>query len=162
MYRATVFGSNYASEVSMPDDFWRNRVRNPSARTFVAVRLESEAVLSSVTLIQNIPVPPGLKVRLGIEATEVENELLLHWAVNAVYTGQESRRKGIGREVMGYALKYAADTSISEGKSCLCTVLVKQDNIVARSMYEKAGFMAVGETLQDGTLQLFLWTPLRL
>lgn len=146
----------------MPEDFWRDRVTNISAKIYVAVHPESDEVLSSATLIRIIPVPPNLKARLGIEIGQAENEPLLHWAVNAVYTTPASRRKGIGREVMAFALKDAVNIAISEGKSCLFTVLVKRDNIGARSMYEKAGFTVIGDAPEGDTLELSLWTPLRL
>lgn len=140
----------------MPDEFWRNRVLNPSAKTYVAVDLADRSILSSVTMVRDVPVPPELRTHLANGTAHDEGDMM-HWAVNGVYTAPRARRRGIAREVMTEAIKGTRDISSSEERPCLITVLVKNDNASARALYEKLGFEVTECSEEEDTTRLVLW-----
>ncbi|KFG85859.1 putative GNAT family acetyltransferase [Metarhizium anisopliae] len=152
------FASTYTREVSMADDFWRGRLLNPNAKTFVAIQKHDGDILSSVTIVRNVSVPQGVKSQLRIKADHEATQQVSHWEVNAVYTAPGARRRGLGRRVVEAAAKEAREVADSEGKPCLITVLVKKNNAAARILYERAGFQVLGEDDGDDALRLFLWT----
>ncbi|KAG8427497.1 hypothetical protein J3459_006674 [Metarhizium acridum] len=152
------FGSTYTREASMADDFWRGRVLNPNAKTFVAMQKQVGDILSSVTIVRHVSAPSKVQAQFGPEAEYTASEQVLHWEVNAVYTAPAARRRGLGRKVIEAAVKETRGAADSEGKPCLITVLVKKNNTAARILYERAGFQALGGVDGDDALRLFLWT----
>ncbi|OAA53681.1 Acyl-CoA N-acyltransferase [Cordyceps fumosorosea ARSEF 2679] len=154
------FGSTYETEVAKEDEFWRRRVSRPEATTFVAVQAAPDRrILSSLTLIRGTQPSPVLAMAAGLvpEERDKDSRTLLHWAVNGVYTARDARRRGIARAVFARALAFSFETAAAEGKSCLVSILVREENEVAIGMYRRMGFVDVGYAEVDGNTVLYMF-----
>lgn len=120
----------------MDDEFWRNRISNPLAQTFIAMRSnESNEILSSLTLFGPMPLPETLITH------DDEAQMPLHWAVNGVWTLPEARRKGISAALSSLAKEWAISQADAAGRDGLLTVLAYEANTSAIALYEKKGFV---------------------
>lgn len=155
------FGSTYEREVQFTDDIWRSRVLQPSAKTIVATETgETGDILSSITIVRDLPVESLVQERLGFDRDDPSTKPTLHWTVNGVYTAPQARRKGVMRALISKALEFGFDVALSEGRSCLVTVLAMKDNTAAIKLYEQAGFKLVHDSkVEKDAVQLILYRP---
>ena len=143
----------------MDDDFWRNRISNPLAQIFVAMRSdESKKFLSSVTLYGPVPLPEALLSAPKDDKDDDEAHLPLHWAVNGVWTLPEARRRGISVAVSELAKEWAHKQAAAAGRDCLLTALAYDTNAAAIALYEKVGFTRC-DGAEPGTVLLKMVLP---
>lgn len=142
----------------MDDDFWRRRIARPEAKTFVAVSNTDREILSSVTIVRGTAISPLMGMAIGLlgEERDKDSKVLLHWAVNGVYTAQHARRQGLSKAVFKGMMEYAFKSAEEEGKSCLVTILARDANALAVGMYKRMGFTAIEYVNDDGNLVLYL------
>ncbi|KAK8150911.1 hypothetical protein G3M48_004591 [Beauveria asiatica] len=157
--RKLVFGATYEREVARDDGFWRQRSSRPSTTTFVAVRNQDHRVLSSLTLVRGTQPSSVLAMAAGLvpEERDKDSKTLLHWAVNAVYTAADARRQGIAKAVFEKALAFSFSTAETEGKSCLVSILAREENEVAIDMYLRMGFIDLSYVEDDGNAVLYMF-----
>ncbi|TQV92408.1 GNAT family acetyltransferase [Cordyceps javanica] len=155
----SVFGSTYEKEAAKDDDFWRQRVSRPQATTFVAVSAQDGRIVSSLTLVRGMQPSPLLGMAAGLVADErdKDSKTLLHWAVNGVYTAPEARRQGIAKAVFETALAFSFASAEAERKSCLVSILAREENEVAIGMYRRMGFVDLSYVQDDGNAVLYMF-----
>ncbi|ATY59265.1 Acyl-N-acyltransferase [Cordyceps militaris] len=153
------FGSTYEKEAAKDDDFWRLRVSRPGATTFVAVRTPDRRIVSSLTLVRGTQPSPILSMAAGLIPAERDKDsaALLHWAVNGVYTARDARRQGLAKGVFEAALAFAFAEAAAEGKSCLVSILVREENELAMGMYARMGFGDLGYVEADGNAVMYMF-----
>lgn len=154
-----VFGSTYEMEVAKDDDFWRRRVSRPTATTYVAVRTQDRRVVSSLTLVRGGQPSSLLAMAAGLvpEERDKDSAMLLHWAVNGVYTAPDARRRGIAKAVFDKALAFAFAAAEAEEKSCLVSIYAREENEVAIGMYQRMGFVDLSFVEADGNAVLYMF-----
>lgn len=145
-----VFGARYEVEVTKDDDFWRGRALNPQASSFLALDVSTDAVLSSLTMIRDIPLSLAVRMKYGLGLSAAPgDDSIVTWAVNAVYTAKEARRKGMSAALLKASLEHTARISKEGKKDSVVTVQTLSGNDVAKRMYEKAGFEVVQHIAGD-------------
>lgn len=115
----SAFGNSWEEESIQPLHFWVGRLSGP-ARWFAA---EIGDELAGITVVS---LEPGMK--------------LSHTAkVGAVYVRERFHRKGVARALMQSAMEYLAT------RAKFVTLHVSADNIAARKLYERLGFVVCGQ-----------------
>jgi GNAT superfamily N-acetyltransferase len=123
----TAFGSTYDREATFTEDDWKDRLRNP----------ESASLLAFVD-----------DVAVGMGGGFRDLPGWLH--VVAMWTDPSWRGHGVGRTVLEHLKDWSA------GQGLRVHLDVETTNLGARRLYERAGFVATGETrpLRDGSSYL--------
>ncbi|KAI9713857.1 MAG: hypothetical protein M1820_000587 [Bogoriella megaspora] len=168
-----LFGRSYEQEVDMPLEFWTNRVANPKATTFVAVRREtsdtndtqsndSKLIFESEWLGWIVPLGPqdGFAEFPGStspwEMLSRDNTVsprndamptsIRQFLITGMFVLPNTRGTGVGRALVNTALDNALrETKASGAKEMMCTLIVDKDNDPARTLYERCGFQGVRE-----------------
>lgn len=111
-------------------------------------------------MIRGIKLSPVVRMAydLGLSGADGDDDSVLTWAVNGVYTAKEARRKGMSAALLKASLEYTARVSREEKKDSVVIVQTLNGNGVAKGMYEKAGFETMHEEDDDHCL-LALFQP---
>jgi ribosomal protein S18 acetylase RimI-like enzyme len=57
----------------------------------------------------------------------------------------EARRQGLTKALIEKGLEYGSSQATLSGKKFVASIVVEKDNIAARSLYEKSGFVTFKE-----------------
>ncbi|KAI1079456.1 hypothetical protein F5B20DRAFT_165460 [Whalleya microplaca] len=144
------FGSTYAREVDFTDDDWVARLKNPLAKTFVAVRTHDGRVLSATSLIgpllDSIPASNPTQVvkemRNGGDQQQSHEISPIPFQITGVYTRPEARGQGLGKALAKAATEHALRQANEKGRALRLSVVVYKSNRAAISFYESCGFVA--------------------
>ncbi len=130
----TAFGSTYEREAAFTEDDWRGRAGGLST---AAARGDGTAGPSLLAFVGNVAVGMGGGFR--------DLPGWLH--VVAMWTEPDWRGHGAGRAVLEHLKAWSA------GQGLRVHLDVETTNLGARRLYERAGFVATGETrpLRDGS-----------
>jgi len=143
------FSATYAQALENTDQHWYDRLANPKAATFVAVQLDrivSNIVVLGPLLFGPEGFPPADNPWLALEGeAPKEEQAEWHYRINAIFTLPEARGKGIAQALLAAGLKYGADEAAAVGKSFVGSIVVGSNNIPARKLYEKCGFVFIRE-----------------
>lgn len=153
------FGSNYAREAAFSDSEWLDRLHNPLARTFVAVRADD--IIASTTVFGPVAstaedmrfLPQRQQQQQSTEVAEV-------YHIMGVYTRPDSRGRGLGKALLEAALEdLAARLTGSQEHEAVASV-VRADvfvaNAAARALYSAAGF-ATTTAEHEASSRLTTW-----
>jgi ribosomal protein S18 acetylase RimI-like enzyme len=161
------FLSTYASEVAFTDDIWYGRLTNPSVATFVA--LQSGRVVGSLALIGPLAHPPEDLSPLGNPWVSIDRDALLkepensYWRINGMFTLPEVRGQGIAKALIEKAKVFGCEQAALSGKGFVGSIAVDADNLPAKALYKKCGFVTIKEEpLSHGssrTVLLMKYTP---
>lgn len=115
--------------------------------------------MSSLTLIRGTQPSPLLAMAAGLvpEERDKDSAALLHWAVNGVYTAPDARRRGLARAVFETALAFSFAAAEAQGRSCLVSILAREENAVAIGMYKRMGFVDLSYVEADGNTVLYMF-----
>jgi hypothetical protein len=69
----------------------------------------------------------------------------LHFRVNAMFTLPEARGLGIAKALIASAFNYGSKEAVKFGKSFAASIVVNKNNVPARQLYERSGFVAFAE-----------------
>lgn len=69
----------------------------------------------------------------------------MHYHLNGVFVSPSARQSGLGRALIQAALERANADVQNAGACMTCSILVDSENIAAKALYEKAGFVGVGQ-----------------
>ncbi|KXJ88240.1 hypothetical protein Micbo1qcDRAFT_19224 [Microdochium bolleyi] len=142
------FGSTYAREIAFGDEDWLSRLRNPLAKTFVAVRPDHSdpslpSIVGSVTLLG--PVPSTTDDDHFAKQSGMAGEAQLPvYHLSGVYTDPASRGLGIGK-----ALVEAAVASATKAEAAVIRVDVYSSNAAGRALYAACGFAQLSNTAPE-------------
>jgi GNAT superfamily N-acetyltransferase len=157
------FSSTYEREVAFDLQVWKDRLSNPSAETFVAIKTDEEqegaakddveeavarewhGALVLVNRLEEQSTVVSGSTGLITVASPKEGEQFpkpsLHYQFNAVYVLPTSRGHGIGAKLINFATAQVREHCMKEGaKRLRFTLVVNYDNVPARSLYERCGF----------------------
>jgi GNAT superfamily N-acetyltransferase len=140
------FGSTYAREAAFTDDVWYNRLANPKAATFIALR--ADRIVCTLTLVGPLPCSPEESSPTHDPWTVLggnTNPTYLHWRINGMFTLPEARGQGVAKALVERATKYGSDEASKSGKVFAGSIAVHEDNPAARSLYAKCGFVPIKE-----------------
>jgi GNAT superfamily N-acetyltransferase len=85
--------------------------------------------------------PLGQMAAGGSQVAKAEGHEALHFHLNGMFVQEFARRSGMGRRLIGAALRKAREKSESCGVNGLhCTIIVDEWNDSARSLYARCGF----------------------
>jgi GNAT superfamily N-acetyltransferase len=152
------FLSTYAREVAFTDDVWYGRLTNPDAFTFVA--LQSSRVVGSLALVGPLPSRPEERTPLanpwlqtnGDTAAPVKEPDASHWRINGMFVLPEARGQGVAKGLIEKSIVLGREMAVLSGKEFIASIAVDDDNLPAKSLYEKCGFVTIGEeTLAPGS-----------
>lgn len=123
----TAFGSTYEHERGFTEADWVERLDDPTGAAFLA-KLE------------------GVPVGMGGGYSDLPG--WLH--VVAMWTAPDARGRGVGRAVLQHLAAWARERELR------LHLDVESGNVVARRLYERAGFVPTGETrpLREGSSYL--------
>ncbi|KAI1826465.1 acyl-CoA N-acyltransferase [Xylaria intraflava] len=154
---AGAFKSTYARESGFDDEAWLNRIRNPLATTFVAIRADSEQVVASASLMGPFPnadanstgnphqVVPGTTDATKDQDRDDDDTRAsgepLRFEMAAVYTHPEVRRQGLATSLIEAATEEARSQARRTGRPLVLAVVVYVSNDAAISVYERCGFV---------------------
>jgi len=102
----------------------------------VSAQLDPFARMTAIATLDNHP-----ETVEGIRA----EEQTLHYHLNSVFVTPTARKAGLGQLLIKAAFARAETVAKTEEARWYCTVLVDSKNQAARSLYEKAGIVVVGE-----------------
>jgi ribosomal protein S18 acetylase RimI-like enzyme len=163
------YGSTYEQEVEKDIDFWINRLSNPQALHFVALRQDVPVETSDEDFLEKEWL--GWIVRLGPQSglassslnispwkvlgqesdrLQTQNDTLpvCHFLINGMFVTPEARGLGLGRALIEVALKSAEEATSSQGSPMMtCSLVVDKDNPSAVALYLKSGFKTVKEEM---------------
>ncbi|KAI1180494.1 hypothetical protein F4777DRAFT_249724 [Nemania sp. FL0916] len=161
---AHAFGSTYAREIAFDDDAWLNRVKNPLATTFVAVRSDNNQVVASTSMIGPLPktsspvsnpyqvvsqTAPPVSSTSNNGSNENDdnkaNDEPLYFQMAAVYTSPEARGRGLAKALIRTATDEARSRAQEQGRALVLSVVVYAANSAAISVYERCGFVKSAE-----------------
>ncbi|XXG99067.1 hypothetical protein Hte_005401 [Hypoxylon texense] len=153
------FGSTHEREINFTDADWLGRIKNPLAKTFVAVRTHDKRVLSATSLIGPLsnaepvsnPSQASAEMRDGGDQPYIHGEAspapasYQSYQITGVYTMPEARGRGVAKAVAKAAIEQAIDEANQQGKQLALSVVVYSTNHAAISFYESCGFVAGAE-----------------
>ena len=160
------FFSTYARESAFTDDVWYKRLSNPEAITFIAV--QSDRIVSSIALIGPLPYGPGELSPLGNPWVSMDGDAAVkipttsHWRINGMFTLPEARGQGTAKALIEAAQKFGAAQAEGSGKDPVLSIAVDEDNVTAKSLYERCGFFTIKEEINRGDMRnvlLMEWQP---
>ncbi|KAF8867212.1 hypothetical protein BDZ45DRAFT_7149 [Acephala macrosclerotiorum] len=140
------FGSTYAREIAFTDDVWYNRLANPIATTFIAVR--SDCIISTLTAMGPLPCAPEESPVSGDPwalSTDPVASTQLHFRVNGMFTIPEARGQGAAKALLDCFFEFGTEEAGKAGKKFVTSIVVDADNLPAMKLYEKCGYVAVRE-----------------
>ncbi|KAI1265646.1 hypothetical protein F5Y18DRAFT_385180 [Xylariaceae sp. FL1019] len=144
------FGSTYARELEFDDEAWLGRIKNPSAMTFVAVRVHDDQVVASTSLIGPLPSegpvsnPYQTVSQLGTKG-EIAADKILRFQMAAVYTSPKARSRGLAKALIKAATEKAIKRATEQDRPLALSVVVYAANNAAISVYERCGFVKSDE-----------------
>jgi ribosomal protein S18 acetylase RimI-like enzyme len=163
------YGSSYAQEVDKNVDFWVNRLSNPQALHFVALKQDEPAEISNDDFLHKEWL--GWVVRLGPQSglalsslhsspwktleqksedlqTQSDTPTSCHFLINGMFVTPEARGVGLGRVLIEAAIASAEDLARGRGASTMTfSLVVDGDNDSALALYLKCGFEVVKEEM---------------
>jgi ribosomal protein S18 acetylase RimI-like enzyme len=158
------FLSTYARESQFTDDVWYERLRNPQVATFIALR--SDQIVSSIAVLGPLPYSPLDLSPHGnpwVSLTPGEAPKFSHYRINGMFTLPDARGQGIAKALLEAGRVFGAKEAAASGTEFVLTIAVDEDNAIARSLYQKAGFVAIKEeptNRGDGrNVLLMQWLP---
>ncbi|KAI1104168.1 hypothetical protein F4804DRAFT_204514 [Jackrogersella minutella] len=146
------FGSTYDREISFTDDDWLSRIKNPFAKTFVAVHPNDRKVLSATSLIGPMPNPDPASNPFKFQAsTEMRDSSDQHqnhgetspisFQITGVYTTLEARGQGVARALVKTATEQATSIAKDQDRQLALSVVVYALNSAAIAFYKSCGFV---------------------
>ena len=101
--------------------------------------------MSSITILGPLPfaleeLPPAAN---PWELNGGREQPVLHWRFNGMFTLPEARGQGMAKALIERGMQYGADEAASVGKPYVGSIVVDEENVAARSLYEKCGFVFV-------------------
>ncbi|TVY85131.1 hypothetical protein LSUE1_G000422 [Lachnellula suecica] len=147
------FGSTFKTESAFTDEMWYNRLANPQAVTFLA--LHGDVVTGSLTAVGPLPFTPEELLFSGNPWTSLDGHVpeeltYSHWRVNGMFVSPEARGQGIAKALMTRVLTFTKEEASRTGKEFAGSIIVDSDNLAAKTLYEKAGYVTIrGEELGD-------------
>jgi GNAT superfamily N-acetyltransferase len=163
------FSSTYAREIAFTDDVWYGRLINPDAFTFVA--LQSSRVVGSLALVGTLPSRPEERTPLANPSLQNSRDTAApgtepeasHWRINGMFVLPEARGQGVAKGLIEKSIVFGCERAVLSGKEFIASIAVDDDNLPAKSLYEKCGFVTVGEEpLAPGsprTVRLMTYIP---
>ncbi|KAG0649984.1 hypothetical protein D0Z07_3751 [Hyphodiscus hymeniophilus] len=160
------FLSTYARESAFTDDIWYERLSNSKANTFIAVK--SERIISTIAVIGPLPYGPEELSPLGNPWATMDGDATikipttLHWRINGMFTLPEARGQGTAKALIEAAKKFGTAQAEASGKDLVFSIAVDEDNVPAKALYERCGFVTIKEDLNRGDgrrVLLMKWTP---
>ncbi|KAH8663113.1 hypothetical protein BGZ60DRAFT_412786 [Tricladium varicosporioides] len=143
-----MFGSTYSRELAFTDEIWYNRLKNPQAFTFITV--QEEKVVGTLTIVG--PLPFGVEESASLsnpwdslDGKPPPKPTYSHWRVNGMFTLPEIRGKGIAKILMERGVNLGREEALKSGKDFVMSIVVDADNIAAKTLYKKSGFVTVKE-----------------
>ncbi|KIX95615.1 uncharacterized protein Z520_08735 [Fonsecaea multimorphosa CBS 102226] len=140
---AKSFISRYESEVSQPEEFWLNRLRDNRATHLILLR--HNALTHESTLLQNqwvgfvVITAPTRK-----EVDDVGRSSSAEWYMAALYVEPEVRGQGLGKRLVQATIDHVRDNSSREhDESPCCLTSVVHGNENALELYQKLGFRII-------------------
>lgn len=148
------FLSTYDREAAFEDEVWFKRLTNPEAFTFVAV--DSRRIIGSLTMIGPLPYIPEdhsplqnpWNPPLTGKTTPAKELTTSHWRINAMFVLPEARRQGTAKDIIEKAIAYARELAVLSGKEFVASIAVDDDNLPAKYLYEKCGFVTIKSELE--------------
>ncbi|KAI0508544.1 hypothetical protein F5B22DRAFT_391143 [Xylaria bambusicola] len=151
------FGSTYEREIAFDEETWLGRIKNPLAKTFVAVRTHSNQIVASTSLIGPLPnatvssnpyqvitAAPGegdtKDTNSNSDSDDSANKAPVYFQMSAVYTLPTARGCGLAKALIKAATGEACDRAHSQRRPLALSVVVYPDNAAAISVYERCGF----------------------
>ncbi|KAL5336029.1 hypothetical protein BJX70DRAFT_410086 [Aspergillus crustosus] len=166
------FTSTHAREIQFTEEVWKTRLLNPLAGIFTAVgngnddsgweKFSTNTWLGQVSLLGPVLLPPGNR-----EAEDVPWELFkdldfsqaakavipagskVAYVLDGMYVVPLARGRGVGKGLVGAAVRAVERDSKERGVSATIAVLVLEGNGRAKRVSERAGFVA-----RDGTVDI--------
>jgi len=160
------FLSTYARESAFTDDVWYERLSNPKAIIFIAV--QSDHIVSSIALIGPLPYGPEELSPLGNPWVTMDGDATVkiptssHWRINGMFTVPEGRGQGIAKALIEAAKNFGAAQVGTSGKDLVLSIAVDEDNVPAKALYERCGFVTIKEEVNRGdsrNVLLMKWAP---
>ena len=154
--RKVAFWTQLKREILLPREEWDRRLQRPTAYTFVALKKEEDTIISS--LIVRGPLPTSdltspIWMQLGHAGCSE------YWEINAVFTTENNRRKGVMSAMIDEAVrvvkKFVSEQQEDQKRKTFVRVLVLVGNEEATGLYEKAGFTEKWEN--SGEWELVRW-----
>ncbi|KAI1763425.1 hypothetical protein GGR53DRAFT_366869 [Hypoxylon sp. FL1150] len=148
------FGSTYEREINFTDTDWLGRIKNPLAKTFVAVNPHDKRVLAATSLIGPLsnagpasnPSQASTEMRDGDDQPQIHGEASpVSYQMAGVYTMPEARGRGIAKALVKVATVQAIAEANRLCKQLALSVIVYSSNHAAISFYESCGFVAAAE-----------------
>ncbi|TVY20037.1 hypothetical protein LARI1_G002113 [Lachnellula arida] len=156
------FSSTFAIESTFTASQWISRLQRPGFHTFIAVayspntKPEQQTIdagdwVGSATLLGPTPkavydLPESGGPEIG--GDDVESK----WQMLGVYNSPEHRGKGIAKLLINGAIEYAAKEA-GVGRQSRVRIMIHQDNILVKQLYDGLGFMDAGHsTLSEALL----------
>ncbi|KAH8599021.1 hypothetical protein B0O99DRAFT_650233 [Bisporella sp. PMI_857] len=139
------FASNYEREAAFTDDVWLKRLTSPEAASFIA-RQDGQTV-SVLTLIGPLPYGPE-ELSSSSNPWELPTgraQQYAHFRFNGMFTLPEARGQGIAKALIKRGLEYGVARASEAGIEFIGSIAAERDNIPAKSLYEKCGFVAIRE-----------------
>jgi ribosomal protein S18 acetylase RimI-like enzyme len=162
------FLSTYSREIAFTDDVWYERLSNPKAVTFIAV--QSGHIVSSLAVLGPLPYGPDELSPLGNPWFAIDGDPTVkilntsHWRINGMFTLPEARGQGIAKALIEAAKKFCATQAQTSGKDHVLSIAVEEDNLPAKALYQRCGFVTIKEQLNRSDSRrvlLMKWEPLR-
>lgn len=150
----TAFGSFYEREISFTNADWLSRIKNPLAKTLVAVDSLDKRVLSATSLIGPLSNadPASNPLQACPEMRDASDQLHNHheaspvsFQITGVYTIPEARGQGIAKTLVKAAAEQAVNYAKGQDRQLALSVVVYASNSIATSFYEGCGFVASPE-----------------
>ena len=159
------FLSTFARESAFTDEVWYERLSNPKAITFVAV--QSDRIISSIALIGPLPYGPDELSPLGNPWVSLSGEATVqiattHWRINGMFTLPEARGQGTAKALIEAAKKFGAREVRASDKTLVLSIAVDEDNVPAKALYERCGFVVIQKEANQGdsrSVLLLKWVP---
>jgi GNAT superfamily N-acetyltransferase len=169
------FGSTYEDESQRSLDHAFERLKTTKATHFVALAvddaLDDDAVCEADTsyllqhdwlgtvvlmgpnedskIISANADPLGQMAGQNDQVAEVGGHEALHFHLNGMFVQEFARRSGMGKRLIGAALRKAREKS-SGVKGLHCTIIVDEWNDSAKSLYTRCGFEVMAREVYGG------------
>jgi len=77
------------------------------------------------------------------ETGSTEESAPLHFRIFGMYTRPQNRGQGLGKRLMGAAIRYGEDAAAISKRPYVGSVVAEETNLGALSLYQKVGFVPV-------------------
>jgi ribosomal protein S18 acetylase RimI-like enzyme len=158
---SSAFASNFELESTFSASYWISRLSSPNVQCFIAVAYSPNTPLSQQTIdrgdfvgtatllgpfpkvLYELPLSGGPKTGNDFEE--------LKWQISSVYANPAHRGRGIGKMLVEGPYEYAVQQA--EGRKTRVRAIVHPDNVTAKGLYLKLGFVDAGLcTLEEAYL----------